>query len=72
MSVGFDEGVGGCSFLCLVPIIGALRFSGQLGENWKNWRESVLRICHFFCLRLLHYHFVAETVRGKQVGRRTA
>lgn len=36
MSVGFDEGAGGCSFLCLVPIIGALRFSGQLGENWKK------------------------------------
>lgn len=38
LRVGFDKGVGGgvCSFLCSVPIIGALRFSGQLGENWKE------------------------------------
>lgn len=33
--VSFNEGVGRCSFLRLVSIIGALRFSCQLGENWK-------------------------------------
>lgn len=57
MRMGFDEGIG-CSFLCLVFIIGALRFSGQLGENWKigeNWCYGFV-----FCI-------AAPTVRGRQV-----
>lgn len=55
--MGFDEGIGG-SFLCLVFIIGALRFSGQLGENWKigeNWCYGFV-----FCI-------AAPTVRGRHV-----
>lgn len=50
MRVGFDEGVGGCSFLCLVPIIGALRFSGQLGENWKIGENRCYGFVTFFLL----------------------
>lgn len=58
LRMDFGEGIG-CSFLCLVSIIGALRFPGQPGENWKigeNWCYGFV-----FCIAVL-------TVRGRQVG----
>lgn len=69
LRVGFDKGVGGVLFSMFSSHHWCIAvFWSTWRKLEKNWRESVLWICHFFYFRLLHYRFVAETVRGKQVG----